>query len=865
MTEPPHTSQSTSLDDGESRMTEIRNWMFLRPDRIKRDAATVPSATTSATTSTSFRNSASNRLPGEKQTRAAVDSALHDELHDARYLTDDLGDLMFSPIISTELAKEILQGLFEAGMVGVRRIDGDSDVDVGNNTEYATAALEHAYQRALAHGCRRQDVDQTKTPSKAKNLTEVSWSWSWKGFPTSTIKEAPLMDYFNQIVDTALGLQCLKGRKVCYRFAAPIDTRHAFPLAYGPDNEDMRPDFVVLPIDAFEDNNATGTGHPIQYKPKKEWLNFTTIRLSGECKTSASNKGVDQVQRYMRGMRRAQPWQRFVTALTVTREIVTFMRADASGIERLNMQLVNGRSSLEFVRVLLAVALGNATHFGKSTAIDVDIQLKSTTVALLGDTVPATESNDAISAAPPASDLPAQDSHLSTASVPQSKKQTSGFAAGASRSSQKRKRDNEDNAENPPPAGKQAPERVNQMVQLPTNLFGNHKYQGILYNAASLRGRGTTVVVVRENNARVVLKMAWQDVTRGSHQAEVLRILGKNQGSEPDERNAYVLIPTNISIDEDRTLGIIRAFTDSQIRKLRIEDRILQVQKTELRRPVMYFWSAHDFVLGLRDAIIGHGYLVDIGILHRDVSENNIVLGCFPEGARGCIMDLDMAIPYMPQSSSESFDLKKLRDDVKFKRKNRKAPMTSQTSGPFQADRTGTTPYMSIKVLLGEGHTHFDDMESFFYVLLLFFISYDGPMSKENLLPASERGFTLQFGRPAHIRTWPPAFLKWSAEDMDTAADSKKALFGFGRWRTHLHQISALISKRWVHNTLRDGITDLLMDCWELFYVDNDGGPAKVSHEQFIGVLNKWLKVNEQLPEGCNNCPFNDPNGKQKV
>ncbi|KAF8839894.1 hypothetical protein BDN67DRAFT_969310, partial [Paxillus ammoniavirescens] len=717
LTEPPHTPTSQP-DDGKPGMTGIRNLLFFRPDRTKRAAEIVTSAITTSA-STPFRNSASHRMPNEKQTRDAVESALHDELHDARFLTDDLGDLMFGSIISTELAKEILQGLFEAGMVGVRKIDGGSGVDVESGTADARAALDHAYQRALAHGCQRQDVEQTKTPSKAKMLTEVSWSWSWKGFPTSTIQEAPLMDYFNQIVDTALGLQCLKGRTVCYRFAAPIDTRHAFPLAHGPDKEDMRPDFVVLPIDAFEANPNTNTGNPIEYKPKKEWFNFTTIRLSGECKTSDCNKGVDQVQRYMRGMRRAQPWQRFVTALTVTREIVTFMRADASGIERLDMQLVRGRSSLEFVRVLLGVALGNAFLFGKSSAIDVQILPKSTVVAPLGDTVPATESKDPFSAAPPASDLPAQDSHLSTARIPSSTKQTTS-ASGASRSSRKRKRGKEADADNtPPPAKKQTLVEVDQLVQLPTTLFGEYQYEGILYNAASVRGRGTTAVLVRAQNVKVVLKMAWQDVTRVSRQTEVLSILQKSLPF--DKRRAHVLIPTSIPIEEDRTLGIIRAFTDSQIQKLRIEDRVLRVEQTDLRRPVSYFWSAHDFVLGLRDAIIGHAYLVDIGILHRDVSENNIVLGCHPEDTRGCIMDLDMAIPYKPQPSSQPLNLKTIVEKLELRFEGKKAPMTSQMSIPFKADRTGTTPYMSVNVLFGRGHSHFDDMESFFYVLLLFF------------------------------------------------------------------------------------------------------------------------------------------------
>ncbi|KIJ09539.1 hypothetical protein PAXINDRAFT_17370 [Paxillus involutus ATCC 200175] len=322
----------------------------------------------------------------------------------------------------------------------------------------------------------------------------------------------------------------------------------------------------------------------------------------------------------------------------------------------------------------------------------------------------------------------------------------------------------------------------------------------------------------------------------------------------------YPSIPIN---EEDRTREVIRAFTDSQIERLPIEDHILQVHRTEVRRPVMYFWSAHDFVLGLRDAIIGHAYLVDIGILHRDVSENNIVLGCHPKDTRGYNMDLDMAIPYRPQPSSQPRDLQAILDEAKLELKRKKAPITSQTSGPFKAGRTGTTPYMSIRVLLGRGHTHFDDMESFFYVLLLFFLSYEGPMSKDDLLQAHERGFTLQFGRPAHIHTWPPAFLPWSVEDTAKAADYKRALFDLERWDDYLNKIVKSIKDRWGHLHLRESIIELIIDCWELFSIQN--GPAKVPHQQFVDVLNRWLEANKQPPQGCNHCPFNDANGKQMV
>ena len=40
----------------------------------------------------------------------------------------------------------------------------------------------------------------------------------------------------------------------------------------------------------------------------------------------------------------------------------------------------------------------------------------------------------------------------------------------------------------------------------------------------------------------------------------------------------------------------------------------------------------------------GHEYLTTIGILHRDISENNIVLGLRPEHERGYLIDFDMAI-----------------------------------------------------------------------------------------------------------------------------------------------------------------------------------------------------------------------------
>ena len=75
---------------------------------------------------------------------------------------------------------------------------------------------------------------------------------------------------------------------------------------------------------------------------------------------------------------------------------------------------------------------------------------------------------------------------------------------------------------------------------------------------------------------------------------------------------------------------------------------MLDVSIFELKRLVKYFWSLHDFIEGLHGAIKGmchspmlslgflikvikgHEFLTSIGILHWDVSENNIVLGLYP-------------------------------------------------------------------------------------------------------------------------------------------------------------------------------------------------------------------------------------------
>ena len=54
----------------------------------------------------------------------------------------------------------------------------------------------------------------------------------------------------------------------------------------------------------------------------------------------------------------------------------------------------------------------------------------------------------------------------------------------------------------------------------------------------------------------------------------------------------------------------------------------------------------------------GHEFLTSIGILHRDISENNIVLGVYPWEERGYLIDFDMAILQNAEEPTQASSMK---------------------------------------------------------------------------------------------------------------------------------------------------------------------------------------------------------------
>ncbi|TGZ81932.1 hypothetical protein EX30DRAFT_239918 [Ascodesmis nigricans] len=101
-----------------------------------------------------------------------------------------------------------------------------------------------------------------------------------------------------------------------------------------------------------------------------------------------------------------------------------------------------------------------------------------------------------------------------------------------------------------------------------------------------------------------------------------------------------------------------------------------------------------DLLLTMRDAIRGHrSLLTNAGILHRDISINNIMMTRpshpRPDGFHGFLIDLDLAV-----------------------RVDRK-----KASGA--PDRTGTYEFLSLDLLKAKpGHYFHDDLQSFYFVLI---------------------------------------------------------------------------------------------------------------------------------------------------
>ncbi|KIJ15390.1 hypothetical protein PAXINDRAFT_169232 [Paxillus involutus ATCC 200175] len=850
------------------------------------------------------KQSASDRQPGQPHTRGHVDNAIQHELARARFIAGDLADHMFGHLVPTDMAKDILKQFIADGVVEI--YDSSSETPLGPKSKGVRKALAAAFEDARAHGCIRSDsgavtaetesVQADKKQGKGKNSKQQDnpYSWRWRGFPREPIGEDKLVTFLNDITD--LALEVAKPRldsncKLRNRFAAPKDKYHGVPLSYEPDGEDMRPDFLVLPVEAFSPDFKT---------VDQRYVNFTALRAVGESKNKDFTSGLDQVHRYARGIRRAQPWVHFVVALTVTSSRLALVRGDGSGTERLELALSDGRGCIELIRILLGIALAEGDDLGQSPDVKLDTKERSCNVSKAKAPPPPKKAPPAeghyreSKATASSSQLYSAPASLSTHDTSQPVFSSSGLAphisdaslpsSTAASSNSKRSYSNVDDGDDAggderKPSKKAKRTHVPVVAFIPVAVHG-YKCLGILFTASSIRGRGTAVFCVvdlKDDSKLLALKMSWQDLER---EAEQNKVLEKLEESKLEKRrlkesnpHANLVVPlksfkASKKNETCTTLGAIRAFLDVQFAGFLVENRVLSVSLSELKRPVKYFWGVHDFVRGVRGAVLGHQYLTSIGVLHRDISENNIVLARRPGEERGYLIDFDMAKRQEPEKPTKAAvktnhdDLLLVEDDGVARSSS---PIPSDEMTPLKALRTGTIPYMSFNVLYGGRHTHFDDMESFLYVVFLFFFTYAGPLSKQELKNADTRGFAqpVGSGRLTHIRGWPPKYARWADEDWEVVGPLKDAGLGQengGKKLVDSAEVKHSLQQNW-ESGLHQGIRTLLRSLWTLF-ANSRISPGlnltrtEVEHQKFIRILDLWLVMYCGNEQEFSNCPF---------
>ncbi|KAI4522695.1 hypothetical protein K525DRAFT_198214 [Schizophyllum commune Loenen D] len=125
-------------------------------------------------------------------------------------------------------------------------------------------------------------------------------------------------------------------------------------------------------------------------------------------------------------------------------------------------------------------------------------------------------------------------------------------------------------------------------------------------------------------------------------------------------------------------------------------------------KPLEDFASKEEFLGAFRDAVAAHQKLYDIyGLLHCDISDNNIMLREYPGSPmrRGLLIDLDCAAHVTGS--------------------------TGHSRTAFTGYRTGTLPFMACDLLLHQSCRHgpWHDLESFLHVLIFVCASYAGPSS----------------------------------------------------------------------------------------------------------------------------------------
>ncbi|KAF8643424.1 hypothetical protein AX16_009033 [Volvariella volvacea WC 439] len=214
-------------------------------------------------------------------------------------------------------------------------------------------------------------------------------------------------------------------------------------------------------------------------------------------------------------------------------------------------------------------------------------------------------------------------------------------------------------------------------------------------HSSCIVGPGTTFWPLIGDEGAWLMKEYWREL-KAPREEEFLVVARGLQG-----------VAQVVSYEVGETTSDIRGVEQSMDFRPR---QFVRITHKQYGSPISQFRSPLQLLRVFRDAVQGHQNILNKGILHRNVSCENIVLANKDDAFdnSGVLINLSHAI----------WD---------YKSRNWDDPWPS-----------GMCPFQSIVVLEGGNgrYTFLDDLESFFYVLLFICVGYDAPGKRKEQLPS---------------------------------------------------------------------------------------------------------------------------------
>ncbi|KNZ77649.1 hypothetical protein J132_04684 [Termitomyces sp. J132] len=514
---------------------------------------------------------------------------------------------------------------------------------------------------------------------------------------------------------------------------------------------------------------------------------FPNVLIAGEGKQTDMKSAIVQATVYMRQQRRTQFWLRFSLGLMATKDKLGLLRADATGVEECIFPKNIGRGVIESIRLSLGILLATDEELGQHPSFS----LRSVTImnakykgddstTALGDKRPADDDNDNERASKKRRSKTFGEIPSTPTKYPHQPKQFT------SREVNWITLDKEKLHGRPPSDKTPTTFYVKYLVEDRGSLIGRCTrvwcvYQEV-FKSDSILEKYEVPKDSRVFKGPYALKAYNADIYSEAYEQDILfKVM-----NHPDPIKG-VLMPTDVWY-LGQVLTLVRGLTQEECPQAIDPNKVNHRQEiftvSAFKRTLSQFETMKEFyeaIIGVLQAI---AFLESLGIIHRDISFGNIILNeeiyCDTDkecqwievewDARparvalirrefvdihtiGGLHDLDMAayIPktlYTLDSPTISFMTPK---ELLARIETRNNPPPVQQKKPNRVWRTGTVPFMSIPLLLGEQNSVIDDLQS------LFFVCYLSPFTFGDRLP----NYFPNAPPPLNCR-WPEAFWRWT-------------------------------------------------------------------------------------------------------